>query len=365
MWQNKPTQWAKGRSPPFMQACRGQVPTRTPVWLMRQAGRYMGCYRRLREKYSLLQLVHTPELACQVTLQPVEAFGVDASIIFSDILPLLGSLGLRLEFASGSGPCICPALRCAGDIAALCARPIEESVWGTLQAIGLLAPELERRGVPLIGFSGAPFTLASYAIEGGSSRQHLGAKSLMLTRPDLWKHLMQLLTDQITDYLLAQVRAGVHVLQLFDSWSGWLAPVHYQQHVLPYLQAICAAVKSEAPGVPFIYFSTGSGGWLSLIKQVPWDVVGLDWRVDLSEARQQFGIHRAVQGNLDPAVLLAPWGKVEQEIQALLQTATAATRAGYIFNLGHGVLPQTDEETVKRLVQTVHLDRPQDIGPSC
>ncbi|MEM7495088.1 MAG: uroporphyrinogen decarboxylase [Myxococcota bacterium] len=336
-----------------MQACRGRVPARTPVWLMRQAGRYMACYRALREKYSLLQLVHTPELACRVTLQPVDAFGVDAAIVFSDILPLLCSLGLRLEFVTGEGPRVTPPLRHESDIAALSARPIEESVEGTLRAIRLLAPELEQRGIPLIGFSGAPFTLASYAIEGGSSRQHLLAKELMLRRPDLWDHLMRLLARQVTDYLLAQARAGAHALQLFDSWSGWLSPAHTQHYVLPHVQAICMAVKRAAPGVPLIYFSTGNGGWLHLIKQVPCDVIGLDWRVDLSTARRQLGLDRAVQGNLDPAVLLAPWRRVEQETLAAVHAATAATRAGYIFNLGHGVLPRTDEDTVRRLVHTV------------
>ncbi|MEM7402670.1 MAG: uroporphyrinogen decarboxylase [Myxococcota bacterium] len=340
---------------PFLQACRGQTPSRIPVWLMRQAGRYMRCYRDLRQRYPFLQMVHTPELACEVTLQPIRAFELDAAIVFADILPLLGSIGLQVNFVEGKGPQLSPTLQHEKQITALQCRPLQESIGGTLQAITLAKSELNNLGgLPLIGFSGAPFTLASYAIEGGGSRQQLQTKSLLLQRPDLWRQLMQLLSQQITQYLLLQAQAGADALQLFDSWVGCLSPQLYEQHVLPYLATICSRVKQALPQLPLIYFSTGSASLLPLFAQLPCDVFGVDWRLDLADARRRLPSKCAIQGNLDPVVLLAPWSRIQQEASAVLQQATQHTRAGYIFNLGHGVLPATAQESVKRLVQWVH-----------
>lgn len=345
---------AQGESP-FLQACRGQVPSRTPIWLMRQAGRYMKCYRDLRQRHAFLQLVHTPELACQVTLQPITAFELDAAIVFADILPLLDSVGLQVRFVEGKGPQITPALQHEQQILDLQCRPVQESIGGTLQAIALAKPELDSRGgIPLIGFSGAPFTLASYAIEGESSRQHLRTKSLLLNRPDLWQHLMHVLREQITQYLLQQVHAGACVLQLFDSWVGCLSPKLYEEHVLPHLVSIFKTIKKRFPHVPLIYFSTGSASLLHLFARLSCDVVGLDWRMNMADARASLPKGCALQGNLDPVVLLASWETVQQEAVHVLKQATRFSRAGYIFNLGHGVLPSTPEDTVRRLAQWVH-----------
>lgn len=338
---------------PFLCALRNQQTTHTPIWLMRQAGRYMGVYRRLREKYSLLEMVKTPELACEVTLQPIKAFQLDAAIIFSDILPLLEGMGLKLEFVTGEGPHIENPIRTPQGVEKLRITSPEECVAFTLDAIGLVRPELDSLKIPLIGFSGAPFTLASYAIEGGSSRDHLLTKQFMHAHPEHWHMLMDKLSQMIGNYLLAQARAGAQVLQIFDSWAGSLSPVDYQTLVLPYIQkAIQIAKKSN---VPLIYFSTGTSGFLNVVGELEVNAFSVDWRMNLDAAWKTIGTDRAMQGNLDPALLFAPWPVLQKQTEKILRQAEniQPDRRGFIFNLGHGILQKTPEDNVKRLVDFV------------
>jgi uroporphyrinogen decarboxylase len=334
----------------LVRACRRLPVDATPIWLMRQAGRYMAEYRALRERHSLLDMIKTPELACEVTLQPIQAFDLDAAIIFADILPPLEGMGLRLEFVNGEGPAILNPLRDAADVARLRVTPPEESLGFTLRAIQLARAALDPRGIPLIGFSGAPFTLAAYAIEGGSSRTYHKAKGLMLSEPAIWHTLMTKLSEVVGTYLLAQARAGAQVLQLFDSWVGHLAPEDYRRFVAPYTsQAIAIA---QPAGVPIIHFSTDTSGMFELVRDAGGDVISIDWRTNLDVAWARLGDRVALQGNLDPVALLAPWPELRARAQLVLEQA--AGRAGHIFNLGHGILPQTPPDHVKRLVDFVH-----------
>jgi uroporphyrinogen decarboxylase len=334
----------------FLNACRRRPVDATPIWLMRQAGRYMSEYRELRQKYGILEIIKTPDLACEVTMQPINAFDLDAAIIFADILPPLEGMGLSLEFVKGEGPLIHNPIRTAGDIAALGTPPPEESLAFTLEAIRLARQELTGRGIPLIGFSGAPFTLAAYAVEGGSSRNYRQAKGLMMSEPALWRQLMDKLSHVVGHYLLAQARAGAQVLQLFDSWAGSLSPEDYRELVLPYSrQAIEIAGQA---GVPIIHFGTDTNGMLALIREAGGDVIGVDWRIDLDDAWRQLGDGVAIQGNLDPIALFAPWPELQRRAQNVLDRA--AGRPGHIFNLGHGILPQTPVDNVRRLVDFVH-----------
>jgi len=320
---------------------------------MRQAGRYLAKYRALRQAHSsILDIVKTPELACQVTMQPIDAFDLDAAIIFADILPPLEGMGLRLEFVGGKGPVIHNPLRRAADIDALRVLPPEESLWFTLEAIQLARRELDGRGIPLIGFSGAPYTLATYAIEGGGSRDHVHAKGLMMSKPALWQRLMKKLSQVVGNYLLAQAQAGAQVLQVFDSWVGQLSPADYREHVMPYSQ--CAIEIARQAGVPIIHFGTNTNGMLDLIRAAGGDVIGVDWRIDLGVAWQQLGPDVAIQGNLDPVALLAPWPQLRRRAKDVLDAARAVGRSGHIFNLGHGILPQTPVDNVRRLVDFVH-----------
>jgi uroporphyrinogen decarboxylase len=336
----------------FLAACRRLPVDATPIWLMRQAGRYMAEYRALRERYSILEMVKTPELACEVTLQPIQAFDLDAAIIFADILPPLEAMGLPLEFVAGEGPVIARPVRTAADIAALRVAPPEEVLGFTLDAIGLARRALDARGVPLIGFSGAPYTLASYAIEGGSSRNHVRAKSMMMGEPELWAELMTKLSEVAGRYLLAQARAGAQALQLFDSWAGQVSPEDYRTSVLLYSRR-AIEIAGEA-GVPVIHFGTDTGGMLRLLREAGGDVIGVDWRIDLGEAWRLLGEGVAVQGNLDPVALFAPWPALRQRAQSVLDAAHAAGCPGHIFNLGHGILPETPVDNVRRLVDFVH-----------
>jgi uroporphyrinogen decarboxylase len=322
----------------------------TPIWLMRQAGRYMPDYRRLREKHTLLELIKTPELACEVTLQPMNAFDLDAAIIFADILPPLEGMGLTLEFVSGEGPVIGNPVRTAADVARLRTPPPEEGLWFTLEAIRLARAQLDARGLPLIGFSGAPFTLAAYAVEGGGSRNHEQVKALMLAEPDLWRELMTKLSEVVGAYLLAQARAGAQALQLFDSWAGQLAPADYRDFVAPYTRRAIAIARPA--GVPIIHFGTNTSGMLEDFRDAGGDVIGVDWRIELDAARKRLGAGVALQGNLDPVALCAPWENLRPRAQHALDQLGRS--AGYIFNLGHGVLPQTPVENVRRLVEFVH-----------
>jgi len=343
----------------FLKACRRQPVDATPVWLMRQAGRYMAEYRALRERYTILELIKTPELACEVTLQPIRAFELDAAIIFADILPPLEGMGLPLEFVKGEGPVIATPVRTAAGIASLSVTPPEESLGFTLEAIRLARRELDGlhafpggSGLPLIGFSGAPFTLASYAIEGGGSRTHVRTKALMMGEPALWAQLMVKLSEVVGHYLLAQARAGAQVLQLFDSWAGQLSPADYYASVMPYSRR--ALEIARGAGVPVIHFGTDTSGMLPLIRKAGGDVIGVDWRIDLAEAWRMLGDGVAIQGNLDPVALFAPWPHLEQRARQVLDSARSTGWPGHIFNLGHGILPETPVDNVRRLVDFVH-----------
>jgi uroporphyrinogen decarboxylase len=333
----------------LLKACRREAADCTPVWLMRQAGRYMAEYRRLREKYTILQLIKTPELAVEVTLQPINSFDLDAAIIFADILPPLEAMGLSLDFIRGEGPVIHNPLRSEADVAALRVPDPRESLGFTIEAIRLARRELSDR-IPLIGFSGAPFTLASYAIEGGATRNYVMTKSMMYNQPQAWQALMDKLADMVGEYLKAQAEAGAQVVQFFDSWAGALSPADYRRYVLPYSRrAIQAAQSSRAP---VIHFSTETAGILELIKEAGGDVIGVDWRVNLADAWRRLGDGAAIQGNLDPVALFAPLPELEQQVAHIL--AQADGRPGHIFNLGHGILPQTPVEHVAALVDMVH-----------
>jgi uroporphyrinogen decarboxylase len=333
---------------PFLRAARGEPAGLTPVWFMRQAGRYLPEYRAVRARHSLLDICARPELAAEVTLQPVARLGVDAAILFADILLPLVPLGLGLEFAAGEGPVIRAPVRTADDVARL--RPVdpETDLGHVLEAVRRARRSLPER-VPLIGFAGAPFTVASYAIEGGSSRHFVETKKLMLGAPDLWRALMQKLATVIADYLAAQVRAGAQAVQLFDSWAGALSPDDYREFVLPHSRAVLAAVA--ALGVPVIHFGVGTAPFLELFGAAGGDVVGLDWRVPLDEGRRRLG-GRPVQGNLDPVALFAPLPELRRRVDDVLRRAGG--RPGHIFNLGHGILPGTPVEHVRAVVDLVH-----------
>lgn len=333
----------------FLRACRREPVDCTPIWLMRQAGRYMAEYRAIRERYGFLEMVKTPELAAEVTLQPVEAFDIDAAIIFADILPPLEGMGLNLTFAKGEGPVIHNPLRTPTDIEQLRQPDPRETVAYTLDAVRLVKRALADR-IPLIGFSGAPFTLASYAIEGGSSREFRHTKGLMYSEPQMWHALMTKLTTLVRDYLLAQIEIGADAVQIFDSWAGILSPGDYAEYVLPYVQQCIADVNQR--GVPVIYFGTDMNGLLPLLRQTDADVLGADWRIYLDEVWAQLGPGVAIQGNLDPNVLFAPWPEIERRAADILDRA--AGRPGHIFNLGHGIMTETPVEHVRRLVEFVH-----------
>lgn len=348
----------------FLRACRREAVDVTPIWLMRQAGRYMPEYRKLREKHSLLTLVKTPALAAEVTLQPMRAFDVDAAIIFADILPPLEGMGLSLEFVAGEGPVIPNPIRTPADVAALRTPPAEEVLSFTLEALRLVRRELPPSRA-LLGFSGAPFTLACYAIEGGASRHYLHTKRFMYCEPKAWHELMGKLATVVGDYLAAQVRAGAQAVQLFDSWAGALSPTDYRENVLPYSQqaiATARAAREDRPAVPVIHFGTGTAGLLELLQEAGGDVIGVDWTISLDDAWARLGEGVAVQGNLDPATLLAPREVLERYAAEVLRRA--AGRPGHIFNLGHGVLPQTPVENVAALVDFVHEYKPDSLPAS-
>ena len=333
----------------FIKACRRQAVDATPVWYMRQAGRYMAEYRALREKYGILDIIRTPELAVEVTLQPVNAFEIDAAIIFADILPLLIGMGIDLEFVKGEGPLLHNPVRVPADVDALRVPTVEENVPFTLEAIRAARGELEGR-LPLIGFSGAPFTLASYAIEGGSSRNYTLAKGFMYEHPQAWHALMDKLVQVISDYLIAQAEAGAQAVQVFDSWAGALSPGDYREFVLPYNQRVIQAAQST--DVPVINFSTGTAGMLDIVLEAGGDVLSVDWRIDLDRVWDNVG-NVGYQGNLDPVALMAPLPELLRRADDVLQRA--AGRPGHIFNLGHGILPTTPVDNVAALTDHIHL----------
>ena len=333
----------------FLRACRREPVDVTPVWLMRQAGRHMAEYRALKEQYNILELIKNPELAVEVTMQPIQAYNLDAAIIFADILPPLEGMGLQLEFVKGTGPVIHNPIRTLTDIDALAQPDPRESLVFTLEAVRRARQALENR-IPLIGFAGAPFTLASYAIEGGPSKNYRTVKTFMYEQPAAWHHLMEKFALLVGEYLYAQAEAGAQALQLFDSWAGSLAPIDYAEYVLPHSQRVIARAKEA--GVPVIYFGTGTSGMLDLFKTGGSDVVGVDWRIDIGTAWQILGDEVALQGNLDPITLFAPLSVLKQRAAAILDRVK--DHPGFIFNLGHGVLPQTSPEHVAALIDFVH-----------
>ena len=331
----------------FLRAARRQPVDTTPVWFMRQAGRYMPEYRALREKHSLLTMCRTPELAVEVTLQPVRALGVDAAVLFSDLLLVLGPLGIHFDFLAGEGPVIENPVRTGAAIDALTRYDPRAELASVLEAIRLLRREL---GVPLIGFAGAPFTLASYAVEGGHSTSFAFTKALMYGDPRSWHRLAELLAAVVAEYLEAQVEAGAQALQLFDSWVGALEAADYREFVMPHTRAILERLRRL--DVPVIHFGTGTGHLLGLLREAGGDVIGIDWRTPLDEAWGRIGDGVAVQGNLDPTLLLAPRERLLHRVDDVLDRAGG--RAGHIFNLGHGILPPTPVESVKAVVERVH-----------
>lgn len=338
----------------FLRTCRRQPTDATPIWLMRQAGRYMPEYRQMRTKYSILEMIKTPELACEVTLQPLQAFDLDAAIIFADILPPLEGLGLKLEFVNGEGPRFHNPIRSLADIEQLKVPDVRESCAYTLEAIKLVQREITPRGIPLLGFSGAPFTLAAYAIEGQGSRNYIHTKTLMGSHPEHWHQLMGHLAQLVGQYLLAQAQVGAQALQIFDSWVGALSPADYQEFVLPYTrQAIQIARQAH---VPIIHFGTGTNGMLELLRETGCDVMGVDWCIDLDIAWKRIGSDWAIQGNLDPVALFSPWDAIKKRAQQILDKAAVVNprRTGHIFNLGHGILPETPVDHVRRLIDFVH-----------
>jgi uroporphyrinogen decarboxylase len=331
----------------FLRACRRQPVDYTPVWLMRQAGRYMANYRAIRAKHSFLEMCKTPELACEVTLQPIEALEVDAAIIFADILLPLEPMGLQIHFGRDEGPAIHNPVRSMADVQAL--RVIDPEDCGyVLEAIRMVRRELEGR-VPLIGFSGAPFTLASYVVEGGSSREYRHCKTLMYNQPAVWHALMEKLADVVAVYLNGQIAAGAQAVQVFDSWVGNLSPQDYREYVLPHSTRVFAQTN---PNVPRIHFAYQAGTMLEMVKEAGGDVFGVDWRVTIDGAMSRLGDDVAVQGNLDPMVLFARPEVLREKVRDILQRV--GNRPGHIFNLGHGIHKDTPVEHAKALVQFVH-----------
>ncbi len=333
---------------PFLAACLRRPTGFTPVWLMRQAGRFLPEYRAIRSRLSFLELCKHPEAAAEVTLLPVERLRVDAAILFADILLIVEPMGVGLEFARGEGPVIHRPVRSAEDVERLVERDPAETVPFVFDTVRRVRAALAER-VPLIGFAGAPFTVASYLVEGGASRDYLETKRLMYRDPGAWHALLALLARTIARYLNGQIAAGAQAVQLFDSWVGALGPDDYREYVLPHTRAV---IRALTPGVPVIHFGTGTAGLLPTLREAGGDVIGLDWRVDLDEAWARVGHDVAVQGNLDPAALLAPPDEIRRRVRAIL--ARAGGRPGHVFNLGHGVLPETPVDHAVAMVDAVH-----------
>ena len=332
----------------FLRACRREPVDVTPVWFMRQAGRYMAEYRALRERHSLLDICRAPDLATEVTLQPVHRIEVDAAILFSDLLLPLEPMGLPFDFIKGEGPQIESPITSPADIERLKTFEPREALGHVLDAIGMIQRELAGR-VPLIGFAGAPFTLASYAIEGGHSNNFARTKALMYGHPGAWHRLADQLATLVADYLVAQIEAGVDAVQVFDSWVGVLSPADYREFALPHTRRIFDTIGGR---VPTIHFGTGTAAILHELREAGGDVIGVDWRIPIDTAWERIGADRAVQGNLDPTLLLGPTDRMFTQTDDILQRVGG--RAGHIFNLGHGILPSTPVEHVQMLAQYVH-----------
>jgi uroporphyrinogen decarboxylase len=332
----------------FLRACRREPTDVTPVWFMRQAGRYMPEYRKLREKHTLLEICRQPELALEVTLQPLR-LGVDAAILFADILLILEPMGAPFEFAKGEGPVVHQPVRTRADIDRLRVFEIEEGLGHILQAVRLIRKELDGK-TPLIGFAGAPFTVASYLIEGGKSRDYLLTKQLMWSEPDAWNELMTKVAEVTRRYLRAQIAAGAQAVQLFDSWVGSLSVDDYQKSVQPHVRRILEDVTTA--GVPVIHFGTGTTALLEHQRDAGGTVIGVDWRMPIDKAWALIGHDRAVQGNLDPLLLCAPREIATARAREILRQVGG--RRGHIFNLGHGIIPETPVETVQAVIDAVH-----------
>ncbi len=333
----------------FLRACRGEEVQYTPVWFMRQAGRYLPEYQAVRANVDFLTLCKTPGLAAEVTLQPVDILGVDAAILFSDILIPIEAMGMRLEFSDKEGPILSEPIRNKSSVDKLIIPDTEEDMPFIIETIKILRKELENK-VPLIGFSGAPFTLATYMIEGGTSKNFLHTKKMMFQHSGVFDYLMDKLTTTIISYLSDQIKAGVQAVQIFDTWAGMLTPDDYKEFVLPYVKKVISELKKEE--VPIIYFVNDCAGILKEVKKSGADVIGIDWRIDIADAIKKLGKRVVIQGNLDPCALFLPKEKIEERVKDILWKGETAK--GHIFNLGHGILPQTPVENVMAVVEAVH-----------
>ena len=333
----------------FLRACRREPVDVTPVWFMRQAGRYMAEYRAIRQNHGLLDICKTPELALEVTLQPIRALGVDAAILFADILLPLEPMGAPFEFAAGEGPVVHSPVRDRAGVDRLRVIEPEEGLGYVLESIKLIRRELDGK-TPLIGFAGAPFTLASYLVEGGKSSHYARTKQLMYREPETWNALMQKLSEVVRRYLRAQITAGAQAVQLFDSWIGALSPTDYREFVQPHVSHILQDLMTT--GVPVIHFGTGTATLLELQKEAGGTVIGVDWRTPLSDARRRLGSDVALQGNLEPLLLGAPRQLLARRLDEVLEQAGGTP--GHVFNLGHGILPDTPVDAVKWVTDYVH-----------
>lgn len=338
---------AKEINTTFLKAARQEKVDHTPVWYMRQAGRSQPEYRKIKEKYSLFEITHQPELAAYVTRLPVEQYDVDAAILYKDIMSPLPGIGVDVEIKSGIGPVISNPITSLDDVHKLGELHPEEHVPYILETIKLLTEE--QLSVPLIGFSGAPFTIASYMIEGGPSKNYTKTKAFMYAEPKAWFALMDKLADTIIIYVKAQIKAGAKSIQIFDSWVGALNIADYQYYIKPIMTKIFTSLREE--NVPLIMFGVGASHLATEWNSLPLDVVGLDWRLSITEARNK-GINKTVQGNLDPALLLSPWEVIEKKAKEIIDEGLQ--QPGHIFNLGHGVFPQVNPDTLKRLTAFIH-----------
>ena len=336
----------------FLDACRRRPTDVRPVWFMRQAGRYMKQYRDIRAKNSILEICKRPDLAAAVTLQPVEILDVDAAIIFADLLLPVEPMGLKLEFLAGEGPRIDNPVRTSSDIDSLSIANTDDLGY-VGESIQLVTKALAGR-VPLIGFVGAPFTLASYMIEGGASRNFLNTKQMMYRDETLWRRLMGKLVDVLGNFAILQVAAGARVIQVFDSWVGTLGPDDYVRYVAPYSRALIERIRSS--GAPVIHFGTGAAGFFRELHAAGGDVIGVDWRINIDQAWMDISYRSAIQGNLDPVALFAPLPELRAKVHELLKRT--GTRPGHIFNLGHGILPETPVDSVRAVVEMVREFRP-------
>jgi uroporphyrinogen decarboxylase len=340
-----------GSTPAFLAACRGEPHATVPVWFMRQAGRSLPEYRAVRGDGSILDAIAQPDVAAEISLQPVRRYRVDAAILYSDIVVPVAAIGFGVDVAPGTGPVVARPFEGAADLERLRSLEPEVDTPYVLETVRTLVKELPA-SVPVIGFAGAPFTVASYLVEGGPSRTYGKTKAMLLGEPALFGHLLDRLAHLAADSIASQVAAGARAFQLFDSWAGALTPAQYERHVLPHSRTVFSRLAEL--GVPGIHFGVNTGELLGLLGDAGADVVGVDWRTPLSVARARVGAGRALQGNLDPAVCLGPWEAVEAEVRAVL--AENGGHPGHVFNLGHGVLPETDPSVLERVVDLVHRE---------